>query len=302
MDIRSLAYVVVETTDLEKWQRFASDVLGMVVFERPEYPDYKFIRMDDFACRFIISKGSENRFKLAGWQLRDEDDYQHALSELTDKGIDFAPGTATEAGLRQVDDFVTLQAPGGIELELCHTPMLDYQALQSPAGVKEFITGQFGDMGLGHIAVATPDLKASYEFFTSVLGFGLTDYMHFYFNPEDAEHPGQGLRFLHCNNPRHHSIALYESDQAVAGNLVHLMVEVADMDELGLMMDRIRQHEVTVVTPLGRHTNDQMVSTYVESPSGFAIEVGFGGLQCDWTSFTPTRSARPSVWGHYWET
>ncbi len=274
----------------------------MVVFERPEYPDHKFIRMDDFACRFIISKSSENRFKLAGWQLRDEQEYRQALLELTHQGVEFAPGCAREANLRQVDDFVTVQAPGGIELELCHTPMLDYQPLQSPAGVKEFITGQFGDMGLGHIAVATPDLPASYDFFVSVLGFELTDYMHFYFNQEDPEHPGQGLRFLHCNNPRHHSIALFESDQPADGNLVHLMVEVADMDELGLMMDRVRQHEINVVTPLGRHTNDQMVSTYVESPSGFAIEIGFGGLQCDWTRFTPTRSAKPSVWGHFWDT
>lgn len=302
MDVRSLAYVVIETTDLENWQRFAQNVLGMPVFERSDHPGFKFIRMDDFACRFIIAESSENRFKLAGWQLQDENDFKHALIELTEKGIDFTQGSKTAANLRQVDDLVTVQAPGGIELELCHTPMLDYQPLQSPVGVKEFITGQFGDMGLGHIAVATPHLQASHDFFVSVLGFGLTDYMHFYFNPDDANHPGQGLRFLHCNNPRHHSIALFESDQPADGNLVHLMVEVADMDELGLMMDRIRQNDVKVITPLGRHTNDQMVSTYVESPSGFAIEIGFGGLQCDWASFTPTRSAKPSVWGHYWDT
>lgn len=297
-----MAYVVIETTDLDQWRRFAANVLGMNVFERPEFPDHCFLKMDEFACRFVISKSMVNRFSRAGWQCRDADDFEGALAELEQKDIPYVSGTAGESQLRQVDHFVSLTAPGGIELELCHTPMLDYEPLQSPVGIKEFITGTFGNMGLGHIAVATPDLAASYDFFVSVLGFELTDYMHFYFNPDEPDHPGQGLRFLHCNNPRHHSIALFESDQPADGNLVHLMIEVADIDELGLMMDRIKHHEIKVVTPLGRHTNDQMVSTYIESPSGFAIEIGFGGLQCDWATFTPTRSARPSIWGHYWDT
>lgn len=54
------------------------------------------------------------------------------------------------------------------------------------------------------------------------------------------------------------------------------------------------------VTRLGRHSNDAMVSVYVESPAGFAIECGFGGEQLNWAHYLPTESARTSVWGYRW--
>lgn len=300
MNISSLAYVIVESTDLLGWKRFAQDVLGMMIVERAEHPDCLFLKMDDFAHRIIIQRGTQNRFLRAGWQVAHADQFEHSLKRLTGLGIACNQVYGSDLSIRQVQGCVQLVAPGNIELELCHSPMIDYETMVSSVGVPRFVTGEFGSMGLGHIAVATPDLASSHRFFTEVLGFGQTDYMHFYFNPDQVDHPGQGLHFLHCDNARHHSIALYESLEPASGNLVHLMVEVPDMDTLGALMDRVRQHEVKVITPLGKHTNDQMVSTYVESPAGFAIEYGFGGLQCDWQRFTPTRSAKPSLWGHHW--
>jgi 3,4-dihydroxy-9,10-secoandrosta-1,3,5(10)-triene-9,17-dione 4,5-dioxygenase len=166
-------------------------------------------------------------------------------------------------------------------------------------GLSGFETGYHGDMGLGHIAMATPCLEESHRFYTQLLGFGQTDYMHFYFNPEPG-HPGQGLHFLHANNPRHHSLALYEDSEPHPGNLVHLMAEVPSLDDFGHFTDRIHEAGTRVVTGMGRHTNDKMVSTYVESPAGFALEYGFDGVQIDWQDYTPTESSTTSHWGHRW--
>ena len=66
------------------------------------------------------------------------------------------------------------------------------------------------------------------------------------------------------------------------------------------MMDRVRRENVEVITQIGRHCNDEMVSIYVKSPAGFAIEYGFGGIQPDWNTYTPTSSTRASYWGHPW--
>jgi 3,4-dihydroxy-9,10-secoandrosta-1,3,5(10)-triene-9,17-dione 4,5-dioxygenase len=65
-------------------------------------------------------------------------------------------------------------------------------------------------------------------------------------------------------------------------------------------MDRIHEAGTKVVTCMGRHTNDKMVSTYVESPAGFALEYGFDGVQIDWQDYTPTESSTTSHWGHRW--
>ena len=120
--------------------------------------------------------------------------------------------------------------------------------------------------------------------------------MHFKFSDDPAD-PGQGLHFMHVNNPRHHSLALYEDASNPVG-CVHLMLEVLDMDEVGYCMDRVAEREIPIVSSLGRHTNDRMLSFYMATPAGFALEFGTGGLQMNWEEYTPTVTTLPSIWGH----
>ncbi|MEZ5167374.1 MAG: hypothetical protein R2695_13135 [Acidimicrobiales bacterium] len=50
---------------------------------------------------------------------------------------------------------------------------------------------------------------------------------------------------------------------------------------------------------LGRHTNDHMISFYCESPDGFFVEFGWGGLQIPEPTDVPMyQITRPSFWGH----
>lgn len=299
MDIRSLAYVRIEATDLKKWQHFGTHIVGMM--QAPMMPDdgNVYLKMDACPYRFCIYPGEQDRFVCAGWELPGIEAFRLALQELELAGVSYERGTQAECEQRRVRDFVALNDPAGQRVELCFNVKLDYAPLVSPAGISQFETGYHGDMGLGHIAMATPCLEQTRAFYKNVLGFGQTDYMHFHFNP-DPDDPGQGLHFMHCNNPRHHSLALFEDRNPHPGNLVHLMVEVKTLDELGHFMDRIHQNGVRVITGLGRHTNDRMVSVYVESPAGFALEFGFDGVKIDWSTYTPTESALPSSWGHRW--
>ena len=299
MDIRSLGYVIIESTDIALWQHFGTQVMGLMVAPGMPEDGNLYLKMDEYPYRFMIVPSDRDRFSVPGWEVAGPRPFQQALSALELAGISYQAGTPEEADTRRVREFVRFTAPGGIDCELFYYMKLDYSPLVSPVGVKNFVTGYHGDMGLGHLAIPTPDLAASHRFFTEVMGFGQTDYMHFNFNPEPGD-PGQGLHFLHCNNPRHHSLALFEDSNPHPGDLVHLMVEVEDLDTLGHMMDRVHQHEVNIVTNFGRHTNDRMVSIYVESPAGFAMEYGFGGVQIDWQDYTPTESAVPSTWGHRW--
>jgi 3,4-dihydroxy-9,10-secoandrosta-1,3,5(10)-triene-9,17-dione 4,5-dioxygenase len=128
------------------------------------------------------------------------------------------------------------------------------------------------------------------------LGFGDSDYMNFPMGPA-PDAPEVKLHFMHCDNPRHHTVALYESPIPPSG-LIHTMVEVNNVDEVGHGLDRAMQNNVHISSSLGRHSNDMMVSFYMQTPSGFDLEFGYDGWQVDWETFTKQESKIPSFWGH----
>ena len=76
------------------------------------------------------------------------------------------------------------------------------------------------------------------------------------------------------------------------------MVEMQDLDDVGCAMDRAEDAEYPISQPLGRHRTDHMVSFYLETPSGFGMEIGCGGVQCgdDWPLVRDKSRRRP--WGH----
>jgi 3,4-dihydroxy-9,10-secoandrosta-1,3,5(10)-triene-9,17-dione 4,5-dioxygenase len=306
MTICSLGYVLIEATELEPWRHFACQVLGLMEVTPPQNAgsnkpstDSLQLKMDAYPYRFNIVKGEQDRFLLPGWELDSAASFNALVQKLKDVGLSCEIGSEHEAQSRHVRQFAKAVDPTGTGFEFFYGMRLDYEPLISAVGVKGFVTGQNGDMGLGHIAISTPDIATSHQFYTHVLGFAQTDYMHFRFS-DNADDAGQGLHFLHCNNPRHHSLALFEDSTMPSGSMIHLMIEVLDLDHLGLMMDRVKQHNIPIVNSLGKHTNDEMISIYVESPAGFAIEYGFGGLQVDWQHYRVTESAKASLWGHNW--
>jgi hypothetical protein len=103
------------------------------------------------------------------------------------------------------------------------------------------------------------------------------------------------LSFLGCNS-RHHSIAIVDAPMDA---FHHFMVEVEELDMVGRAYDDVQERELQLVLTLGRHWNDHMTSFYVESPSGVAVEVGWGGRRIDRATWTTVRGTTEfSFWGH----
>jgi 3,4-dihydroxy-9,10-secoandrosta-1,3,5(10)-triene-9,17-dione 4,5-dioxygenase len=150
--------------------------------------------------------------------------------------------------------------PGGTPLEIHAGPALDHRPVATRAGTR-FVAG---DLGLGHVVLPEPAMGAAMRFYEDVLGFHHRDSMRL---PGMAPDGGDAwTRFLGCN-ARHHSLALFEGP--VPSGIVHLTVEVDDLDAVGRGLDRCRDLEVPISSSLGRHTNDHMVSFYVATPGGF---------------------------------
>lgn len=133
--------------------------------------------------------------------------------------------------------------------------------------------------------LGSPELAQSVAFCTNVLGFRVSDY----WRPG-----GDDVVFLRCNR-RHHSLALVPAAEPA---LYHFMLEARTLDDVGYALDRHHEAKAPISMSLGRHTNDQMVSFYSRSPSGFDVEFGYGGLLVDEATWTVTQVTKPSFWGH----
>ena len=288
IDIRGLSYFVAESRDPVQWQRYAQDVLGMMVSEAPAGGVY--VKMDERPFRMLIVPGGESRYLASGWELASEKAFNAAIEVLDQADVNWRLGTPEQCDQRGVQALLHVTDPSGNRHELSWGHRSDCQPFISPQGVPGFITG---DMGLGHTVLPAPNFDATLAFAKDVLGFELSDI--FNFRPDPSAPPVR-IHFLHCKNSRHHSLALAE--YPVPSGCVHVMVEVESMTEVGRAHDRRIAHQVPLSATLGQHLNDRMTSFYMKTPSGFDLEYGYGGLLVDWQEHSAFEFTRVSLWGH----
>lgn len=288
--IEQLAYIVAQCRQVSRWRPFAEEVLGMATAPAPDGALY--VKMDERAFRFLIEPGADDRYLASGWQLADEAAFEAAARSLQAAGVAHERATPALCAARKVQGMLLLRDPSGNRHELVWGFQSDFSRFVSPQGVPGFVTGA---LGMGHTVLPAPDFDATWRFAQQVLGFGLADlYRHRY--TQDPQEPLKRIYFTHCANGRHHSLALYEGE--VPSGCVHAMVEVASMDEVGRAYDRMLRHGVKLMATLGRHVNDQMISFYMLTPSGFALEFGCGGAVIDWTRHSVFEATAVSQWGH----
>jgi len=289
MDIRGLAYVVVESSDIARWKNFAENVLGMMTAPAPDGGIY--VRMDERQFRFAVQSGGRDAYVASGWEVANQAAFEAALESLAKAGVQFALGDPAQCKHRCVQQLVNFQDPSGNRHELVWGFQSDFVHFASPAGVARFVTG---NIGMGHTVLPAPAFDKTTAFYRDVMGFGLSDL--FNFKPAGDEGPTLPIHFFHCNNGRHHSLAL--AGFPVESGCVHVMVEVDNMPEVGRALDRMRAHQVQQTATLGQHTNDRMISFYMRTPSNFDIEFGYGGAVVDWKEHIAHEFTRVSLWGH----
>lgn len=292
--IRSLGYLRIEATDIEAWREFGVKVLGMVQGRGPD-PSALYLRMDDFPARLVIVPGQRDRLVATGWELADPTELARIARTLKEAGVATKPAGAAELADRRVAEMIQLDDPFGNTLELFCGAALDNRPAISPYG-NRFVTGA---MGAGHVVLPAADDAAALSFYTDLLGFRLRDSMRL--APELFGGPPGGdplwMRFLGCSQ-RHHSLALAPIP-APAG-IIHLMIEVESLDDVGRAMDRCHKHGAPRSASLGRHANDGMVSFYLRTPGGFDIEYGTDGtLVDDDATWVARETTAHSVWGHH---
>jgi 3,4-dihydroxy-9,10-secoandrosta-1,3,5(10)-triene-9,17-dione 4,5-dioxygenase len=287
LDIRALAYIVATHPDPATWASFGEQVLGAEAVQCPGGDLW--LKLDERACRVIVQRGAAARYFASGWEVADELAFMHAQAALERAGMQVQRATAAERDRRSCIDMLWCLDHSGNRHEIVLGFKTDFRRALSRTGTT-FVTG---DLGMGHVALPALKFDATLAFLREVMGFGISDFMAHRSAPSA---PPARIVFLHCNNARHHSLAIAELP-ATSG-CIHLMIEVPDMDEVGRAMDRQRKSGVKLMATLGRHVNDRMTSFYLQSPSGFAIEYGCGGRLCDWSRNVVHETTAVSLWGH----
>lgn len=291
MTVAAIGYLRIESQDTAAWMDFGTGILGLMDASRTDSEGARFLRMDRHPFRFMVESGKQDRLLAVGLEYRSEQDWQTTCDALVAAGYELGNGPEAEAERRCVSRYVSVVDPSGNTVELYYGRKLDYLPFNSPAGVTRFVTGDeySGDMGFGHAVLPAAQTQETITFYTQLIGLAICDTLH-------LSTPPSRVIFMHADNPRQHSLALY--DQPHPAGVVHVMVEVETLDEVGLALDRAKRAGHPVIASLGRHVNDNMCSFYVLAPGGIAIEYGYDGLLVDWDNYTPTVSTEGDLWGH----
>ena len=242
MDIRGLAYVVAQTTDVPRWKNFAENVLGMMTAATPDGGLH--VRMDERQFRFVVQPGTRNAYVASGWEVASEAGFTQAVETLRAHGVAHELASADFCRQRRVQQMVCFADPAGNLHEVSWGFKSDFAHFASPVGVSRFVTE---GIGMGHTVLPAPDFAKTVAFFKDVMGFGLSDIMNF--EPPGTEGVVLLIHFFHCNNGRHHSLAV--AGFPVESGCVHVMVEVENMPEVGRAIDRMHAHKVQQTATLG---------------------------------------------------
>jgi 3,4-dihydroxy-9,10-secoandrosta-1,3,5(10)-triene-9,17-dione 4,5-dioxygenase len=294
-DLKSLGYITISTSDIDRWRHFAFRVLGFAEGKGTD-PSALYLRMDERAARIVVVPGETDRVLTVGWEVRDHAALQRIKAVLDGAGVAVKQLSIDDAEVRRVEEVITFEDPAGTTLEVFHGPVLDHSPVITPFGAK-FVTG---DQGLGHIVLPATDPNGLFDFYTEVLGFRSRGAFRVPLTPRGPKEFGPvRVRFLGINE-RHHSLAICPAAHQRDPGVVHIMVEVDTLDAVGQALDRINAEGIQLSSTLGRHTNDKMVSFYVRAPGDWDLEFGTDGMRVDETYYTAEEITADSYWGHQW--
>ena len=285
-----LGYIVIETDKFDDWRRFGRDAIGMHLDET--LPGVMRFRLDDNECRFLLQRGPAEDTTALGWELDDHETFDTIEARIKSHGVPLTPGSAEEAALRGVERFVRFPGPYGLAQEMYVNPRKASAPLLT-AATGGFVTGVDG---MGHVAITTKNPQQMRGYYSTVFDARLSDYIDETINGMKLK-----IRFLRVNE-RHHTVAIASTKglrlNPIRTRIQHCNVQVAQLNDMTLGYQRVKELGFDMALSVGQHTNDKELSFYAVTPSGFEWELGWNPIVVDESTWEPTTHQGISIWGH----
>ena len=269
-EVTELGYITLGVGDLAAWDQFAAQILALEVTPGDDAKSH-YLRMDYWHHRIkLVEDGSDDLIAI-GLRVAGVLEFRAMAKRLQDAGVAIRIGSPAEAEARQVLEIMFFDDPNGYPIELFHGPLVQYDRPFHPGrrmhGDFKTHEGGFGHMMLNRVA-AFDEIHAFYTL------LGLRGGIEYKIPLPGAPGPVE-LMFLHCNQ-RQHTLAFGTPGEK---RVNHVMLEVGKMQDVGLAYDLVARARIPVIIEPGSHANDQAYSFYFKNPSGFMIEVGWGGRE-----------------------
>lgn len=273
IQVTELGYMGIGVKKLDEWKHFAADIVGMEVTNDGE-PDRCYLRMDYWHHRLVLHANNSDDLEYLGFRVAGAEEFRAMQNQLAEAGIKYRVGSEDEAAERHVLEIMKLHDPDGTPVEIFHGPEVQFRKPLHPG---RGMHGRFktGAGGLGHCIVREKDVAAAHRFYTQLGMRGGVEYKIRF--GKQVVTPV----FMHCNE-RDHTVAF-----GLAGperRINHLMIEVDNLDDVGLTYDLVRQNKIPVTITPGKHSNDHMYSFYFKNPSGWMWEFGWGARPATYQS------------------
>jgi 2,3-dihydroxyethylbenzene 1,2-dioxygenase len=267
--VTELGYVGLSISNLNQWKAYACEVAGMEFVDEGE-KDRAYLRMDEWHHRIVLHADGGDDIAYLGLRVPGPIEFKTMAEKLESAGITLRHGSDAEANERRVMALLKMRDPGGNQVEIFWGPQTDRHKPFHPGRPMfgRFVTG---DQGLGHLVLGQPDPEAAIRFYET-LGFVGAAGMKIALPGGIVAKP----IFMHING-RQHSIAFAPAPEGK--RLHHMMFEYTELKDLGIAHDLVRARQIPVAMQLGMHANDEQLSFYSATPSGFTWELGWGGRQ-----------------------
>jgi 2,3-dihydroxyethylbenzene 1,2-dioxygenase len=266
VQVTELGYVGIGVKRLDEWKRFAAEIVGLEVADDGE-PDRCYLRMDYWHHRIVLHDDGSDDLAYLGFRVAGPDELEEMQRQLAAAGIAFRVASDEEARERRVLGLVKLHDPDGTPVEIFHAPEVHFARPFHPGrGMHgRFVTG---DGGMGHCLIRQRDVAAGRRFYQALGMRGSVEYVI-----RLGEELTIAPVFMHCNR-RDHTVAFGLGSGERRIN--HLMLEVDNLDDVGLTYELVRRQQIPVHITPGKHSNDHMYSFYFRNPSGWMWEYGWG--------------------------
>ena len=289
MEMRGLGYIGIATRDVAGWRSLMVDVLGVGESAGPPGAngDTLYLKMDDRTWRIAIHPGEDEDVRVRGLGATRRGGVRPRSRALQRSGVKVRPGTDALRAARGVQDVAQFDDPFGNHHELFYGAMIDEFVFVPPSGGTR---------------VSSPTVSASATRSMSCLRATTrsTSSVGSWASGSPTSSRGGPTAPYSCARRRAITVSRY-IDLPIPGGpgLNHFMIEAKTLEDVGRAYDRAMDARVNIVNSLGQHSNDPMLSFYVQTPSGFNVELGWKGLMVDDSNWTVrTYTGRGEMWGH----